>query len=227
MESDQLYRGKCWLWEDVIQKVSLTLLCLCLLYSLSTFTTSDTPSVLLYLRTFDLPPISIFATNTLTNNHGPEWLHKLFNSRKSITSRPERRKIFVTRERIKSITCGGMVISAVTRLHGMFFRLTLNPASGWYSLGRRRLEVAGIGLEPTLGEGPGIVPWRLPWGYRWSLTLFPSGIKAHPQLVRGLFVALGISTRFSLERLRKPATDTFDQLPLLRPDAASSTSAGV
>ena len=44
---------------------------------------------------------------------------------------------------------------------------------------------------------------------------------AHPRHVRGLFAALGISTQFSIERLRKPATDTFHQLPLLRPFEAS------
>ena len=60
---------------------------------------------------------------------------------------------------------GGMMISvtrligtffrliSVTRLIGTFFRLTFNPASGWCSKRRWRLEAKGIGSEPRAKTG--------------------------------------------------------------------------
>ena len=148
------------------------------------------PSFRLYLRTFVLPPISVFATHTITNNHRPERLHKLRNSRKSITSRPERRKIFVTRERIKSIICGGMVISAVTRLYGMFFRPIFNPASGWYSRdgGVWRWH-ASVRNRPWARTGQSSQAATL--GVPLKSNLFPSGINGPPPTCQRPFRGVG------------------------------------
>eukprot|EP00985_Skeletonema_marinoi_P020184 scaffold11865_cov76-Skeletonema_marinoi.AAC.1 len=69
------------------------------------------------------------------------------------------------------------------------------------------------------GQGPGIVPWQIPWGFRYSnkSNLVPSGSVGPPHHMSvGLYVAMRISTLFSLEREWKPATDKDIKPPLLR-----------